>query len=682
MERIIYQDFGGYNDTASPFNLKKGEFRTLKNFDIGSGEGLRTRKGCSLAGGGSISGEWENLFEWVVAGSSRIIGVANGKVYAMTVPEIFAPESPPSLQLTEKLTLGRNNASFLTIQNKLYIMDGMEIYVWGAWDYDATLTTNVGQGEIVRNTPASSGGGILGYFYQAKSAMTAVNLTTTDFSNLSLWQEVTDTPGVISKVIRPVSSYGGGKREKVKLTINYVAASAGNVTVTLNKVNQNVAVAANDTATAVAGKIRAASFSGWTTGGSGNVVEFTATIEGVRDDAFYDPGTTGAYGVIETVTQGAADDNNISEARRCKYFAQHPLSLRVFAIGNPYDPTAVYFSEPNVMDYWKKASVLRPTTPERAAVALLPVADDMLVGFDNSWWRWGGIDANTDAVWKQLPLPYGPVSPKAVVLTPFSFTFASVKGIHTVSVSILSQEALLFQSDQVIQTISERKVEKTLATMVNPAACQLVFHNERLYLAYGDDPFNTRNNKVLVYNKTSKGFFEWDGWQVNAWVKRAGGELWFASKNYLLVAESGTHDIDLNTGAPKAIKVKFETRPDDLSIPLSLKYLQNLYIIYKQEKSTEETSITVNVNVDYQKVCYPNVLLADSFVWGRQWGLTWGWTDLAQLMAELREFGNHFTVTVECSMLDSPLTIYALGYEFKRLRAQGRPIDDPGRLIR
>ncbi|CAN7556340.1 hypothetical protein LJR015_000943 [Peribacillus frigoritolerans] len=90
------------------------------------------------------------------------------------------------------------------------------------------------------------------------------------------------------------------------LTITAAPTTANNITITLNGVNQNVAVdpAVQMTATDVATLIRGTSFSGWTTGGTGATVTFTATSTGPKTDATYSAGSTGAAGTMITTIQG------------------------------------------------------------------------------------------------------------------------------------------------------------------------------------------------------------------------------------------------------------------------------------------------------------------------------------------------------------------------------------------
>ena len=82
------------------------------------------------------------------------------------------------------------------------------------------------------------------------------------------------------------------------------AASTGNITITLNGTAFNVAVAAGDTATAVATKVRAATFAGWTTGGSGTTVTFTRNQKGVCAEPTFNGGTTGVTANVARIQVG------------------------------------------------------------------------------------------------------------------------------------------------------------------------------------------------------------------------------------------------------------------------------------------------------------------------------------------------------------------------------------------
>lgn len=64
----------------------------------------------------------------------------------------------------------------------------------------------------------------------------------------------------------------------------------------------------SQTAASLASAIRSTSFTGWTTGGSGSVVTFTANTVGNRQNAYYDPQATEAAGTMVTLAEGSNGD--------------------------------------------------------------------------------------------------------------------------------------------------------------------------------------------------------------------------------------------------------------------------------------------------------------------------------------------------------------------------------------
>jgi len=673
MIQKLYDKVTGYNDTASPSELKDTECRILLNMDLDESGGAITRSGFDKINNTIFGHEVEQEIEWLVNGVSRKLVVMNSKVFLMDNDGA----------LTEKLAIDDAHIDTITIQNILYIMDGSEIYEWGKSNYDASETSiDIKVSEVIFNLPASSGGGVEGNFYKAKAAHGTTNLSTENFSNTTKWEDVTDIKGVISSVIRPVTPKNGGSKEKVKLVINYMANTAGDATITLNGVDKKVTLAADDTATAIAGKIRSASYTGWTTSGAGNEVYFEATTEGAKTGAFYDPGKTGAYGAVSIEQEGSSDDNSIDDVKKCTKFEQHEYSKRIFAVGNPDNPTAVYYSEFNRLDYWRSDSELYPTTPEAEAIALLPLDNVMLVGFNNSWWYWAGIEVGVDALWRRLPIPYGPISHKSVVLTPFSFTFTSATGVYTIQSSILSQEALMIQSDRMIVPLSKNKVDKTIKGIVKPYLAKAIYHDNKYMLAYCDDPLLTRNNKVLVFHDTTNGFTKWDGLQVNGWNKTSDNELRIATKNFVLQSKAGKiSDINTDTGADKAIQSHIKTKDLDLGDPLGSKYVLFVYLLMKQFELME-TQATLSIVADYKARLFTDVPLDESFIWGRSWGRVWGYRELMELEAELKEKASRFSIEIKDETLGNQIGFYGVGFSFLKLRPEATSIDDGRGLIK
>lgn len=130
-------------------------------------------------------------------------------------------------------------------------------------------------------------------------ATTAVGSITTGTKGLTL----TTTPDFVAGQGINLQ----GVAEVASLLVTAAATATANCTVTLNGVAKTVALVSGDTTTGVATKIRAATFAGWTTGGTGTTVTFTSTTTGIKTDATYSAGTTGATGTMTTTTQGIAD---------------------------------------------------------------------------------------------------------------------------------------------------------------------------------------------------------------------------------------------------------------------------------------------------------------------------------------------------------------------------------------
>src|SRR5690606_20485948 len=85
-------------------------------------------------------------------------------------------------------------------------------------------------------------------------------------------------------------------------------------------------------------------------------------------------------------------ETNLDPIAKCRFLVRHPNSYRLFAAGNPEDPAAVYFSEPNAPDYWKPTSVLYPTTGDGPVQNIIAFGDALLVFYKHSVWAWRGID--------------------------------------------------------------------------------------------------------------------------------------------------------------------------------------------------------------------------------------------------------------------------------------------------
>jgi hypothetical protein len=106
-------------------------------------------------------------------------------------------------------------------------------------------------------------------------------------------QVMVEQPKFYYKVV-PLKLEKNDAEEIDRIEFTAGASSDGNITITLNGQSFNVAVLASDnTATAIATKVRNATFNGWTTGGSGATVTFTRNKKGVCAAPTFNGGTTG-----------------------------------------------------------------------------------------------------------------------------------------------------------------------------------------------------------------------------------------------------------------------------------------------------------------------------------------------------------------------------------------------------
>jgi hypothetical protein len=470
--------------------------------------------------------------------------VLNGNVYGVNTTD-------GTLTFKITLTTGAKEIFPFVIYDKLYFGDGTELYVWGDFDYYGTAgTKDIAIGDIVKiDITATS---YLGKFYQAKVAQTGIYLGTQNYEDTTKWTDVTDVRYASSNVVRKVTAFNPSQPEIVLISVLKGPTAAGTVSLVLNNVTFTCSIAATDTVPQVVDKLYAMTTSGWSKVKAANTVKFTRDTTGLSENGYFDPSTTGLSATYETVQEGKTNDNDLGPIKKCTLFKVHTGSYRVFATGNP-EENALYYSEISKPTYFKSAlNKVFPANGYGKVKAITELSEAILVSYENGWYAWNGITPLEDATWKPLNLPYGCACNDSLVLTPYSFTFLGNDGIYTVSASILSSEVVLLQGKDVIRKITENKVDKAIASIKDKSKCKGIFYDNVYYLAYNTD--GTNNDKILKFEWDTKSFTLHTGWLVNAWLSDA-TSLYFASKNFLLKANSGYSDIDVETGLEKAIPV-------------------------------------------------------------------------------------------------------------------------------
>jgi predicted heme/steroid binding protein len=146
------------------------------------------------------------------------------------------------------------------------------------------------------------------------------------------------------------------------IAITAGAATSGNITINLDGKDFTVAVTAGDSTTAVATKIRNATYTGWTTSGSGTSIIFTSTTPGERITATFNGGTTGATATV-TKTQTGKEGKGF-HLRKARYYVSDTkkagFKLHPAFIHNGKEKNFIYLSayEGTIYDVSASAYIL------------------------------------------------------------------------------------------------------------------------------------------------------------------------------------------------------------------------------------------------------------------------------------------------------------------------------------
>lgn len=360
-----------------------------------------------------------------------------------------------------------------------------------------------------------------------------------------------------------------------------------------------------------------------------------------------------------------AVDNDMSPIKKCTMFAFHNDSLRVFASGNPENPSALYYSEFNDFGYFKEISIMYPTTNEGRVTAITDFSDVLMVSYPNRWYFWRGV-AIDEATWRPLPLNYGCQSYGSLVITPMSLTYLGRNNIHQVDINLVSNQVISMQSYEMINSISEGVIEKLVEGMENKHLAKGVFHEGKYMLFYCDDETLDYNNKVLIYNWKSKGFSVYSNWKTKNVSKVSSGDLLISYQNYVLKTGNGYSDIDVTDGSEVPIPLRIKTKNYYMDSFLNPKSLVRAFLVF-QQKEHDDSNVNIVLNGNYVVEDLKTAKLSESLVWGRDWGSLWGWSDMIIKTFFPEATANYFNIELTNNNLNDPITFYALGFEYNLL---------------
>src|SRR5690606_27603654 len=159
---------------------------------------------------------------------------------------------------------------------------------------------------------------------------------------------------------------------------------------------------------------------------------------------------------------------DLTPIRRCRFLVRHPNSYRIFAAGDPENASALYYSEPNEPGFFKKVSVLYPTTGDGPVQNIVAFGDALLVFYRHSVWTWRGLDPEEDARWLRRPPGVGTVAPSCCALTPGRLSSFGQSGIDALSPAVLDMNVTIEPTEGLIRNFAANKVEALLRQLRIP----------------------------------------------------------------------------------------------------------------------------------------------------------------------------------------------------------------------
>ena len=448
-----------------------------------------------------------------------------------------------------------------------------------------------------------------------------------------------------------------GQKYRVWGWFNYTTAS-GTQAVTIGTVVKNFPISTHSTLPGIEGRY----YRSLTNLGA-SVVLGTAAF---GNTALWEDITNGVLADhIIDVPAYSESDNNLIPIKRCTMMEFHSRSLRFFFSGDSKDPAAVYFSESDKPNYIPATNKVYPTSAAGPVTGLRAFSRALMVSYKRTWRFFSGTTVGIDAIWKPLPIPYGCEANDSICLTPGSLTFLSTEGICYISPSILSSEedtSTIVTTEASFGILSDRKVEKTIKSIVNKSGCKAIYRGGKYYLSYCDTGPSDRNNKILVMDWDTKGFSQFTGISANYFCQRDNSDLLIASNNYILKYGDVYNDVDVSTGGNKPINFEVLSKPYNCGTPF-LKFFEQLFLTAAQYITINDSPLQIALKADYRSQSYVTDL-SESFVWGRSWDKIWGFGEIVNQWVPVNMKGFRAQIQFVDNTIDNPILIYGFFLKF------------------
>lgn len=203
-EIVSFYDFtGGLNDTVTPDRMSEKELEQADNIDLSLRGGFSYRHGTININETSFNDDVMYVLEFSLKDGNiiELSVMKDKKLYETTggIKRLIAQ-------------LANYKIDHIVYRNAVYLLDGENYYEYGAFDYNTQLDSiSIKTGDIVHNFPKSTGtnSGSEKHFYKAKADISALNLKTADYGDITKWEDVTHSIYNIPDVLRPVKPKSG-----------------------------------------------------------------------------------------------------------------------------------------------------------------------------------------------------------------------------------------------------------------------------------------------------------------------------------------------------------------------------------------------------------------------------------------------------------------------------------------
>jgi len=617
----IYNDFvGGWNADSAPDKLQDNEFELADNVDLEIRGAFSQRKGCTPVYSSGYSGEVSRIIEWAMKDGTHKYFAMIGNTLCLLNPTTWAVDA-------EIITLDDTDMGYFFFKEHFYFT-GKQSSVDKYWKY------GVGTQQVETNT-------VVGTVTTAGNATVIVTAAGMSNSPITL---------------------------NVAVSLNDTAATVANKIMIALMANTDITaffdVTKVDTVITLKAKTRAAndttmniSIANGTCAGLTNSLTSTNTTAGVAD--------------LVTVTPHASG-GDLSKIKKCRIFTWNHKNFRVYASGNPDDPSALYYSEGNDPTYFKDTSILYPNTVEGPVINLSLFSTGLIVHYQNSLSAWQGVDVASDATWERIPAIHGTIARDSVQLTPGTLTMLGIGGLFSLSSIAMSNEYMVLVNDDLSVNKAEGRVTSVINSIVHPETATAIYDpvRRKYLLAYGDDALNSKNNKILVYDWPLNAFVRYTGISVNHFCMTSQGDILVASGNYILKMFSGYNDWDITTGQAVPVVMEARSKGWDLGTPLHMKNVKKMFVGGMQYPDTD-TTLDLGLISGYKSLLFEDVLIDESFTWGEEWGRLWGWTDVITKELNSKIKGSRFQFYCRHDKIDEGATIFAVGLLYTTTRPKG-----------